>query len=410
MEISDTTLTRLFALSEPQILAFFRKKKLKPTEKWTDILQEAHNRAFVVAGVSQIDILQDIYNAVDKAIGEGITFAQFKKELKEKWTPQHQERRLKTVYNTNLSVAYSRGRYESMKANAERRPFWRYKCQFLPGSRDSHKALHGKIFRWDDPIWNTLFPPNDWGCQCEVEPLTAEEVGDKPVESSKGNLIGKQKKLDSTTMQLVTGYVDPKTGEETAPSAGWNYNPGISDYTPDMRKYNSFFADQLRLTMNAASLKMPFIQHKHSFIDDLKMINPGFGLEKGTDTNCYSCVYAYEARRRGLDVTAMPGEAISGDKVLSGFKNVEFKSYTKEKIEEEMKKLGNGTRMEILAEWGNNKSHVFIAEQVDGETHFIDPQSSLDCRALFDMAKHILAARIDNAFFSEKVKTFIKGK
>lgn len=40
-----------------------------------------------------------------------------------------------------------------------------------------------------------------------------------------------------------------------------------------------------------------------------------------------------------------------------------------------MKEFGDGARMEILADWGNNKSHVFIAEQIDGKTHFCDPQT-----------------------------------
>lgn len=409
MEISDITLTRLFALSEPQIVSFFRKKKLQPTQKWTDVLQEAHNRAFVVAGVTQADVLQDIYNAVDKAIGEGTTFEQFKKELKEKWTPEHQERRLRTVYNTNLSVAYSRGRYDSMRENAQRRPFWRYKCQFLPGSRESHKALHGKIFRWDDPIWNTLFPPNDWGCQCEVEPLTAEEVGDKPVETSKGKLFGIQKRLDSSTTQLVTGYKDPKTDEITAPSAGWNYNPGVSDYTPDMRKYNSFIGDFLRMKLNTAAQKMPFIQGAHDFKDDLLAVNP----LKDYGKNCVSCTLAYEARRRGLDVIAKPfKEAVKDVEKYTVFQGIDRPAQylSKEAIEKKMQEYGDGARMEITAVWDKKRGHSFIAEQIDGKTHFLDPQQKDEnCEKYFKIAKTILAARVDNKLFSSKIKNFIQS-
>lgn len=298
-----------------------------------------------------------------------------------------------------------------MIANKENRPYWRYKCQFLPGSRDSHKALHGKVFRADDPIWQTMFPPNGWGCQCEVEPLTAEDVENQKlqVEDSGKNLKAFKKKLDKKNVQIVTGYKDPKTSKTAAPEAGWNYNPGIKDYKPDLRKYNSIIAGDLRLNFNMIELNLPLIQGKHTIEDDLIAVNPDFLLISGTYTNCYSVVYAYEARRRGLDVIAIPGETIPGKDVLLGFQNLKFAGYTKEKIEKEMKEFGDGARMEILADWGNNKSHVFIAEQIDGKTHFFDPQTKNNkCDEYFNFAKHILAVRIDNALFSDKVKNFIQ--
>ena len=158
-------------------------------------------------------------------------------------------------------------------------------------------------------------------------------------------------------------------------------------------------------------LNLPLIQGKHTIEDDLIAVNPDFLLISGTDTNCYSVVYAYEARRHGLDVIAIPGETIPGKDVLSGFQNLKFAGYTKEKIEKEMKEFGDGARMEILADWGNNKSHVFIAEQIDGETHFIDPQRHLiDCDKYFNIAKNILATRINNALFSDKLKNFVQIK
>jgi hypothetical protein len=73
-----------------------------------------------------------------------------------------------------------------------------------------------------------------------------------------------------------------------------------------------------------------------------------------------------------------------------------------------MKEFGDGARMEILADWGNNKSHVFIAEQIDGKNHFFDPQTkSNKCDDYFNNAKHILAVRIDNDLFSDNLKNFV---
>lgn len=157
-------------------------------------------------------------------------------------------------------------------------------------------------------------------------------------------------------------------------------------------------------------LNLPLIQGKHTIEDDLIAVNPDFLLISGTDTNCYSVVYAYEARRCGLDVIAIPGETILGKDVLSGFQNLKFAGYTKEKIEKEMKEFGDGARMEILVTWKSNpkKSHVFIAEQINGKTYFIAPQRHLvDCSDYFDDAENILATRIDNALFSNNLKNFV---
>ena len=73
-----------------------------------------------------------------------------------------------------------------------------------------------------------------------------------------------------------------------------------------------------------------------------------------------------------------------------------------------MKEFGDGAKMEILADWGNNKSHVFIAEQIYGKTLFFDSQNRRkDCDDYFNNAKHILAVRIDNALFSDNLKNFV---
>ena len=75
-----------------------------------------------------------------------------------------------------------------------------------------------------------------------------------------------------------------------------------------------------------------------------------------------------------------------------------------------MKEFGDGARIEILVTWKSNpkKSYVFIAEQIDGKTHFIDPQrNKINCDNYFDMAKNILATRIDNVLFLDNLKNFV---
>lgn len=258
-----------------EIIEWFDSKTDTTTWNWDDIFQEAHTKAFTVAKCTQADILQDIRKAVSKSISDGIPFEQFKNELtplleKKGWwgvkkliNPKTGEkqlvqlgsnRRLETIYNTNIRTAFLAGRYEAMTENAKEKPYWRYVCQMRATSREEHKALHNKVLRYDDPFWDTMYPPNGWGCGCTVQPMSRDDIkrynklldsgsiktpGSKlSVEKSGENLIDvKQVGADGQTVS-VKGYKDPKTGSITVPGRGWNYCVGKRDWSPDFSKYD----------------------------------------------------------------------------------------------------------------------------------------------------------------------------
>ena len=46
----------------------------------------------------------------------------------------------------------------------------------INGVRAEHAALHGVVFRWDDPLWEVFFPPTDKWCRCLVVGLTPGQV------------------------------------------------------------------------------------------------------------------------------------------------------------------------------------------------------------------------------------------
>lgn len=63
-------------------LAFFRQKLNLPTARWDDILSAAHDRAFVVAGAAQADLLADLNRAVEKSIEQGMGLDEFRRDFK----------------------------------------------------------------------------------------------------------------------------------------------------------------------------------------------------------------------------------------------------------------------------------------------------------------------------------------
>lgn len=52
-------------------LTFFREKLKLPSEHWDDIMHEAHDRAFIVAGAMKADLLDDLQQAVFSRMADG---------------------------------------------------------------------------------------------------------------------------------------------------------------------------------------------------------------------------------------------------------------------------------------------------------------------------------------------------
>lgn len=84
--------------------------------------------------------------------------------------------RLNLILQQNADMANAVGQYMSSTDVdiVERYPYWRYRCVY--DARAEHKAFDGKIFRKDDPIWSSIYPPRDFNCRCWVEDVGDEDL------------------------------------------------------------------------------------------------------------------------------------------------------------------------------------------------------------------------------------------
>lgn len=162
---------------------FFRRKLNLPTNAWTDIYTREHDYAFVVAGANRDDLVQDFRQAVEKAIVDGVTLEDFRKDFdrivaKYGWSYRGGRNwRSRVIYETNMRSSYMAGRYEQLMAVREDRPYWQYlHSDAVEHPRPEHEAWNGLILRWDDPWWQYHFPINAWGCQCSVRALSDDDL------------------------------------------------------------------------------------------------------------------------------------------------------------------------------------------------------------------------------------------
>lgn len=257
-------------LPPQRAIAYLKNKGYALSDDWEDVWQEAHDKAFTVAKVTRLDVLQDIRNILQEALDEGKTGRWFEKELtpllqKKGWWGKKEtvdpetgeiERvqlgspwRLQTIYRTNLQTAYMAGRYAGQMENVDDRPYWMYVAVMDDCTRPEHAALNGKVFPYDDPFWDAFYPPNGWGCRCRVVPVTADYVARSGIRisSSSGSLGSRLQTISqkSGEMRKVATFstVDPVTRRRVtiSPDAGWSYIPGKT-WRPDTDHYNGELA------------------------------------------------------------------------------------------------------------------------------------------------------------------------
>lgn len=169
------------ALPFSEAIDFFKSKIQLPSSGYSDIWQEQHSHAFIVAGAAHDDLVADFYNAVASAKERG-GYAEFKKSFdqivaKHGWayngTPGW---RSKVIYDTNVTQAYNAGREQQMQAVKHLRPYGQYRHTSIEHPRLEHKAWDGLIVPLDDPWWDTHTPQNGWGCKCRKYSLSRVEA------------------------------------------------------------------------------------------------------------------------------------------------------------------------------------------------------------------------------------------
>lgn len=205
---------------------FFRNKLNLPTERWDDIWQAAHDRAFMVAGAQKADLLNDLRAAVDKSLTGG-SIGDFRKDFaaavqKSGWTGWTGEGtkageawRTRVIYQTNMATSYAAGRWKQLNDPEllKVRPFWRYiHSDGVIHPRPHHKVWgdSGLTLPAGDPFWLTHFPPNGWGCRCRVQAVREPATGART--------------------QPPTGWdtIDSRTDAPVGLDKGWAYAPGAN--------------------------------------------------------------------------------------------------------------------------------------------------------------------------------------
>jgi hypothetical protein len=229
-----------------EAVEFFKAKGLTTSFAWQDVWQEEHARAFTVAKAMSRDILVDIREGLERALEEGKTFEDFRSsvrpllEAKGWWgrkpmtDPMTGEtrpvqlgsnRRLRTIFDTNLRSAYQAGRWERVQASKAALPYLMYHHTPQAHPRLEHRAWDRTILPVDHPWWRTHYTPNGWRCKCWTSQLSKAAMERRGL-----------KVTDKPIRFPPKVYTNPRTGEVTVVEGGidpgFNFNIGQAYLDP----------------------------------------------------------------------------------------------------------------------------------------------------------------------------------
>ncbi|MCB5309221.1 phage head morphogenesis protein [Yersinia massiliensis] len=245
MPKADVNLAHAMTLKPEEAIRYFESKGYTIGFNWHDVEARAHATAFTVAGILKQDVLEDVRHSLNDSPRNGTTFEQFKKQLipvleQKGWMgkglvadadgvlegKQLTPRRLKTIFQTNMQSAYNAGRYEEQLANAEFRPYWERVAVMDRLTRPKHAALNGFTARYDDPVWQFMYPPDGYRCRCRVRARSEADISRYSI-----TVQSSQDRIE--TVQQAWGPNDTRTvqafrinGELYTPDAGFGHNPG----------------------------------------------------------------------------------------------------------------------------------------------------------------------------------------
>ncbi|MGI6542959.1 MAG: phage minor head protein [Limnochordia bacterium] len=212
-----------------EAIEFLRKKVALTPEEFKALEAALRTRAFTVAGITSLGALQDLLDLLNRALEEGLTLQEFRSEanvlLEKRGYKGLTPYRADNIFRTNLQTAYSVGRYQQMTRPEviRNRPYWQYDAVLDDRTRPTHRALHGKVFRADDPFWDKWYPPNGYRCRCQVISLTEEQV----------------RRMGLEVEERSPDWVERPDGlhQPLVPDPGFDHNPGKIAFDPDLSKY-----------------------------------------------------------------------------------------------------------------------------------------------------------------------------
>lgn len=147
-------------------------------------LQKLTENVFQFSASKDFHILSDMTAALKGSDGKMRSFDEFRAEV-DKMNVKYNQNWLRTEYNQAVASSQCAARWTDFEKHAKSMPFLQYQAVMDGNTRAEHAALNGVIKRVDSDFWDKYYPPNGWGCRCEVIQLPGKNHKETPAEAIK---------------------------------------------------------------------------------------------------------------------------------------------------------------------------------------------------------------------------------
>ena len=221
-----------------EAIEYFKHLLPMKEQEFYAIADEAKAMAFTVSALAQEEAIADAFRLVQRAIEQGQSLGEFKKEFERRMAAHGvglTDSYIETVYRTNIQRAYNVGRYRqmTMPGVVKARPYWQYDAVNDSRTRPTHRAMDGRVYPADDPVWDTWYPPNGFRCRCRVNTLSERQVKRLGLEVRKGPV--------NETIEIPGKGPVP-----LEPDSGFAHNPGRAMWGWVSEREKQYLAEQER--------------------------------------------------------------------------------------------------------------------------------------------------------------------
>jgi SPP1 gp7 family putative phage head morphogenesis protein len=165
-----------------EAVRFFKRKELMTPDEFEALEDGYKAKGFSLAHVTKKQILRTAHDALTDAIAAGEserdTLARIRAVYEAEGMEAPEDYQLRAIFDRQVYSAYMAGRWAQMThpdALAEL-PIWIYRTAGDSRVRRAHAAMDGKAFPASSEVWQRWWPPNGWGCRCNVENRSREDI------------------------------------------------------------------------------------------------------------------------------------------------------------------------------------------------------------------------------------------
>ncbi len=167
-----------FSLPFEDAIKYLVEKESILFEKIDELTLEVKKNFKWIKKSTDLEVTKRMFLSLEDNMENGGTFLDWKKSIQEVANMAgfgEQGYYLENIYRTNTINAYNIGSYKEQMESQEDFPYLLYDAVSDDNTTEICKKLDGKVYRADDPIWDTIYPGNHYQCRSGVISLTQED-------------------------------------------------------------------------------------------------------------------------------------------------------------------------------------------------------------------------------------------